>query len=114
MVDGVVHAVLAGEDELGDGDHGVALLKQIVQNAGQGFRGVLGGVVEQDDGAALDLPRHPLGDVGGGQVLPVQAVHTGYSFKRPRLAELPEYPRWKRGFLPVAPCRLIRRGKYLY
>ena len=33
-----------------------------------------GGVVEQDDGAGLDLGGHPLDDLSGGQVLPVQAV----------------------------------------
>jgi len=76
VVDGVVHVTLAGEDELGDGHEGVALLEKGVDDAGEGLWGVLGGVVEQDDGPRLDLAGHPLGDVGGGQVLPVQAVNT--------------------------------------
>ena len=71
MVDGIV----AGEQELGDGDEGVALPEQGLENGGQGLGGVEGGVVEQDDGAGGDLFRDPAGDLVGGQVLPVQAVH---------------------------------------
>ena len=36
---------------------------------------MLGSVVEEDDGPGLDLACHPLGDIGGGEVLPVQRVY---------------------------------------
>lgn len=74
MVQGVVRAAFPGQYELRDGHEGVALLKKGLQDAGEGLGGVLGGVVEQDDGAGLDLAGDPLGDVGGGEVLPVQGV----------------------------------------
>ena len=73
MVDGV----RSSEDNLGDGNKGIALLKQGLDDGGQGLRGMEGGVVEQDDGAGLDLGGHPLDDLSGGQVLPVQAVTEG-------------------------------------
>ena len=75
VVDGVLLAAGPRQDELRDGHKGIALLQKSLDDAGQGLRGVEGGVVEQDDGPGLDLGGHPLGDVGGGQVLPVQAVH---------------------------------------
>ena len=59
---GVVDGVLPGEEDLGDGDEGVALLEKGLDDSGQGLGGVEGGVVEQDDGAGLNLAGHPLGD----------------------------------------------------
>lgn len=40
-----------------------------------------GGIVEEDNGAGLHLGHHPLGDVGGGQILPVQTVTIPNNFK---------------------------------
>jgi hypothetical protein len=42
---------------------------------------VEGRIVEQYDGAALHAAGHPLGDLRGGDVLPVQAVPAGNRFK---------------------------------
>ena len=70
MVDGV----LPREEDLGDGHEGIPLLEEGLDDGGQSLRGVLGGVVEQDDGPRLDLGGHPPGDLPGLQVLPVQAV----------------------------------------
>ena len=67
MVDGV----FAGQEDLGDGHKGGAVLEEFFQDAGQSFRGVLSGVVEQDDGAGLDLGGDPLGDFRGGKVFPI-------------------------------------------
>ena len=74
MVDGVVGVVLPGQDELGDGHKGVALLQDGLDDPGQGLGGVLGRVVEQHDGAGLHLAGDPLGDLAGRDLLPVQAV----------------------------------------
>ena len=74
VVDGVILPAGSGEDQFRDGDEGIALLEEGLDDGGQGLRGVEGGVVEQDDGAGLDLGGHPLDDLSGGQVLPVQAV----------------------------------------
>lgn len=71
---GVVNGVFPGEDDLRDGDEGVALLKESLDDGGQGLWGVQGGVVEQDDGAGLDLGGHPPDNLPGLQVLPIQAV----------------------------------------
>ena len=71
---GVVDGVLPGEDDLRDGDKGVALLEKSLDDGGQGLGGVKGGVVKQDDGPRLHLGGHPPGDLPGLQVLPVQAV----------------------------------------
>ena len=81
MVDGVIRVVLSGENELRDGNKGVALLEQSLQNGGQGLGGVKGGVVKQDNGPGLYLGGHPPGDLSGGQVLPVQAVTFPYRFQ---------------------------------
>ena len=67
MVDGVI----SGENDLGDGDEGIALLQQALDNTGQSFGCVLGSVMKQDDGAGADLGGDSFGDVGCGQVLPV-------------------------------------------
>ena len=81
VVDGVVGTALAGEDQLTDGNDIVALLDQILQDPGQGLRGVEGGVVEEDDGTGADFGGHPVGDGGGIVVLPVQAVPAGNGCK---------------------------------
>lgn len=77
MVDGV----LPGQDQLGDGHEGISFLQQTFDDAGQGLGGVLGGVVKQHDGTGTDFASDPLGDVGGGQVFPVQTVPTGSGWK---------------------------------
>ena len=77
---GVIDGVLPGEDDLGDGHEGVALPEEGLEDGGQGLRRMEGGVMEQDDGAWLDLGGHPLDDLAGGQVLPVQAVPAGSGF----------------------------------
>ena len=50
---GVVDGILPLQNQLGDGHKLVAILKQGLDDAGQGLRRVLGGVVEEDDGARL-------------------------------------------------------------
>ena len=74
---GMVNGVVTGEDQSGDGEEGVALLQKGLQNGRQGLRRVFGGIVEQDDGTGLHFGSDPFGDFSGGEVLPVQAVHTG-------------------------------------
>ena len=63
VVNGVIGAAGAGEDELGDGHKGVPLLEQGLQNGGQGLRGVERGVVEEHDGTRLYLAGDTLGDL---------------------------------------------------
>lgn len=70
MVDGV----LAGQDNLRDRYKGVPLLKQGLDNGGQGLRGMEGCVMEQNDGPGLDLSRDPPGNLPSRQVLPVQGI----------------------------------------
>ena len=59
----------------------VALLEQGLDDAGQRLRGVEGGVVEEDDGAGLHPGRHPLRDLPGGELFPVQTIPIPNSFK---------------------------------
>lgn len=81
LASGVVDGALAGEEELRDGHEGVSLLDELLENGGQGLGGVEGRVVEEHNGTRLDLACHPLDDLSGGQVLPVQAIPTGSGFK---------------------------------
>lgn len=76
MVDGI----FLGEDQLGDGHKGVALLGQLLQDAGQGLGGVKGRVVEENDGPGAHLAHHPLLDLGGGDLFPVQTIHVPNRF----------------------------------
>lgn len=80
VVDGIVLAAGAGVDQLGDRNDGVALGDQILQDPRQRLRRMLGRVVEQHDGAGLDPAGHPLGDLAGGDLLPVQRIHIPNSF----------------------------------
>ncbi len=77
----MVNGIVPCEDDLRDGDEGIALLKQGLNDAGESLRRVKGGVVKQDNGPGLYLGGHPPGDLSGGQVLPVQAVTFPYRFQ---------------------------------
>ena len=70
----MVNGVVSVQEDLGNREEGVALLEQFFQDARKGLGGVLGGVVEEHDGAGLNLFGDPLGDFGSGEVFPVQAV----------------------------------------
>ena len=65
MVNGVVGAVLPVQNNLGDGDEGVAVLQEGFNNTGQGFRGMFGGIVEENDGTGLYFGGYPFGDFSG-------------------------------------------------
>ena len=77
VVDGVIGATGAGEDQLRNGDEGVAVLEQGLDDAGQGLWSMFGGVVEEDNRAGLHFGGNPLGDLSGGEVLPVQTITAG-------------------------------------
>ena len=69
------------KDQLTDGQHGIALVDEILQNAGQCLRRVEGRVVEQDDAAGLHLGSYPLADRVRVVVLPVERVPIGNDLK---------------------------------
>ena len=73
MVDGV----LPFQDDLRNGDKGVALLQQGLNDPRQSFRRMLRRIVEQHDAPRLDFTRHLLGNIRSRQVFPIQAVTTG-------------------------------------
>ena len=52
---GVVNGVGRVEDELGDGEDGVAVVDEVGEDSGQRLRRVEGGVVEQHDAAGCTL-----------------------------------------------------------
>ena len=52
---GVVDGAGRGEDELGDGEDGVAVVDEAGEDSGQRLRCVEGGVVEQHDAAGCTL-----------------------------------------------------------
>ena len=76
MVDGI----LPVQNDLGDGDKGIALLKQGFDDGGQGLRRVDGGIVEQYDGAGLHFPGDPADDLVRRNLFPVQTVTACNSF----------------------------------
>ena len=72
---GVVNGVLSVQNHLGDGDEGIALLKQRLDDAGKCLGGVECGVMEQDNRSGLDPGRDPLCNFVGGDIFPVQTVN---------------------------------------
>ena len=81
VVDGIVCAAGAWQDDLGDGHKGVPLLKQGLDDPGQGLWRVDGRIVEEHDRPRAHPAHHPLGDLVRRDLLPVQAVTIPNSFK---------------------------------
>ena len=77
----VVDGVVSCQDQLADGQHGVALVDEVLQNAGQRLRRMQRGVVEQHDAPRLHLGRHPLIDGVRVVVLPIQGIPVGNDLK---------------------------------
>ena len=74
---GMIDGVLPFQNDLRNGDKGVSLLQQAFNDPRQRLRGVLGSIVEQHNRPGAHLAGHPFGNVGGGEVFPVQAVAPG-------------------------------------
>ena len=77
MVDGVGGL----QDQLGDGNDGVAVVDEATENGGEGLRRVERGVVEQHDAPRLYPGGHPLADGLCVVVLPVQGIPIGKDLK---------------------------------
>ena len=60
------------QQDLGDWHDLIALAEQVVEDIRQCLWRVLARVVEEHDGAVRHLPRHALGDLTGGDALPVE------------------------------------------
>ncbi len=76
---GVVLAGVALEQDLGDGDDGVAVGLQGFNDPGQSLWRVLSGIVEEDDAPGADIFQHPLLDLLRRDTLPVQAIAILYN-----------------------------------
>ena len=88
MVDGVGSL----QDQLGDGNDGVAVVDEATENGGEGLRRVERGVVEQHDAPRLYPGGHPLADGLCVVVLPVQGVPIGKDLKPLRRKGLLGWP----------------------
>ena len=77
----VVDGVVARQDQLADGQHGVALVDEVLQDAGQCLRRVERRVVEQYDAPRLHLGGDSLVDGIGVVVLPVERIPIGNDLK---------------------------------
>ena len=77
----VVDGVVPRQDQLTDGQHGVAVVDEIFQNTRQRLRCVERGIVEQHDTAGLHLGGDPLVDGVGVVVLPVEGIPIGKDLK---------------------------------
>ena len=77
----MVHVIFSIQQYLRDGDDAVAVLLEKLQNGWQRFRSVQCGIVEQADGAGLDLAGDAFCDLRRGEVFPVQTVSVPYSCK---------------------------------
>ncbi len=75
----VVDAGVALQQELGDGDDGVALGLQGLDDPRQSLGRVDGRVVEKDDAAGVYVFQYPLADLFRRNTLPVQAVAIPYN-----------------------------------
>ena len=80
----MVDRVIPFEQQLGHRHDVVAVRQELFDDAGQGLRRVLGGVVEQDDGAWGDFAEYAVGDLRRGEVFPVQTVgaNSKWHFKK--------------------------------
>ena len=78
---GVVDGVGRIEDQLTDGQHGVAVVDEIFQNTRQRLRCVECCVVEQHNAAGLHLGGDSLVDGVGIVVLPVEGIPIGNDLK---------------------------------
>ena len=81
---GVVDGVVPSEDEFGNGDDLIPLALEILDDPGECLRGVECGVVEQDDAPRPYIGGDPGVDLIGSQILPVQTIPTGSTFKCPQ------------------------------
>ena len=84
MVDGIVPR----QDQLTDGQHGVAVVDEIFQNTRQRLRCVECRVVEQHNAAGLHLGGDSLVDGVGVVVLPVEGIPIGNDLKPLRRTSL--------------------------
>lgn len=78
---GVVDSVGRGQNELGDGEDGVAVVDEAGEDSGQRLRRVEGGVVEKHDAARLYLGGHPPADGIRVVILPIEGVPIGKDLK---------------------------------
>lgn len=92
----VVDGIVARQNQLTDGQHGVALVDKVFQNAGQRLRRVERGIVEQHDAPRLHLGCHPLVNGIGIVILPVEGVPIGKDLK----------PLRRKGLLVLPLCAL--------
>ena len=69
------------QQDLGDRHDLIALAEQVIEDIRQRLRCVLARVVKENDGAVCHLPRHALGDLTGGDALPVERITIPYSSK---------------------------------
>ena len=76
---GVVDARFALQQQLRDGDDGIALGLEGLDDPRQGLQSVDGRVVEEDDAARPHVLQHPPADLLRGDALPVQTVAFPYS-----------------------------------
>lgn len=93
---GVVDSVGRGQNELGDGEDGVAVVDEAGEDSGQRLRRVEGGVVEQHDAARLYLGGHPPADGVRVVILPIEGVPIGKDLK----------PLRRKGLLVLPLCAL--------
>ena len=78
---GVIHNIVARQQQFRDRDDVVAVLQQVLDHGRERLGRVLRGVVEQDDAAGPDAAFDALRDLSGGELLPVEAVPAGNTFK---------------------------------
>lgn len=77
----VVDGIVPRQDQLTDGQHGVAVVDEIFQNTRQRLRCVECRVVEQHNAAGLHLGGDSLVDGVGVVVLPVEGIPIGKDLK---------------------------------
>lgn len=78
---GVVDGVGRVEDELGDGEDGVAVVDEVGEDSGQRLRRMEGRVVKQHNAAGRHMLRYPAKDGVRVIILPVQTIPIGNDLK---------------------------------
>lgn len=79
---GAVQQIVPVKEQLGELHEAKALVLQDGDDIGQGLHGVRRAVVKEEDAAAFGAADHPLGDLFGGEALPVQGVTIGAGWSK--------------------------------
>lgn len=67
----MVNGVGLWEDDLRDGDEGIPVLEELLNDTGQGVRGMEGGIVEEYNRSRLNFGKYTFSNFGRLKLFPI-------------------------------------------